>query len=558
MKKLIYITSLSVLALAAVSCDDFLKCEDNSFQSKEYQFSTLNRTKQVATNVYSYVLNYMDDVNGTMREAATDNAIYAWESNNIKTYYDGSWSATRTIDDQWAHFYEGIRAANYYLENAPEDFPGTEYTDNYEARMREYKLYKYEVRALRAYYHFELAKRYQNIVIVERSYNPEEVNNLVPVSFATTMKWIIDELDAVTPELPVDYTQTLSTENGRVTKGFCQALKIRCQLYLASPLNNPNNDVNLWINTAVTARDFMANPEYTYKIKSEAVVNNENAVGLIFGVRRNESNAFEAQNYPIGINGVSGGICPTENLAEAFDLKNGTTFDWDQHKADALNLDNRDPRMKRTLRGNGHEFNAEAPILETYYGGKNGQPIQGATPSSFYLYKFIQPETVIVGNPVSYPHVAPIFRFAEVYLNYAEALFEATGNPKAKVAGSEGFQKTPLAALNEVRKRFFMTTLPDNITPEEFKKKLREERRIEFAFEDQRFWDIRRWKIGDQTTDIYGLDIKVTKDDQGEITSTTIERKLIQKRVWNDKYYWYPIPDSERFKNTNLNQNPGW
>ena len=76
---------------------------------------------------------------------------------------------------------------------------------------------------------------------------------------------------------------------------------------------------------------------------------------------------------------------------------------------------------------------------------------------------------------------------------------------------------------------------------------------IELAFEGHRFWDIRRWKIGEQTQKIYRT--KITKQSDG---SFRYEKVLLEERNWEDKMYLYPIPLSEQILNNNLGQNPGW
>ena len=103
-----------------------------------------------------------------------------------------------------------------------------------------------------------------------------------------------------------------------------------------------------------------------------------------------------------------------------------------------------------------------------------------------------------------------------------------------------------------VRSRYGMPALTSVINYESFEDRLRRERRVELAFEGHRFWDLRRWKIGSQTTRIYGLEIT---NSNGVISFT---RKLIQERIWQDKMYFYPIAQTERYNNRNLIQNIGW
>ncbi len=543
---------LCLAALCALSCSDFLRLDESVYQSTEYQFATFENTKKVCTDVYGRLLSYLADTENTMRDVATDDAVYAWETSYIKTYWDGSWSAGRAIDDKWGYYYGAIAAANYFLENCPDDFPASEYMETYKERVRQLRNYPNEVTALRALFHFELLKRYGHIVIADHSLTMEEVNSLESASYEEAARWIIAELDGVIPMLPVSYAGTLADEIGRVTRGAALALKARVQLYLASPLNNPTADKKRYAAAAATAARIIASG--TYALVDEAVVNNGEAQGLIFGIRQTPSNAFEANNFPIGYEGGYSGVCPSQDLVEAFDFLDGTPFSWERDKARALDFAARDPRLAKTVLSNGSLFKGER--IRSYYGGPNGLPRTGATPTSYYLRKFVREETSFaVGNTTSYQHVVPLFRYAEVYLNYAEALFEASGS-KDFTGSLEGVDYTmsPLQAVNAVRARAGVAPLPATLDAASFRTRLRNERRVELAFEDHRFWDLRRWQEGAKTREVHGLLIR--ENEAGEVVS--VERVTAQKRYWDPKMNFYPIPDSERFKNPNLVQNEGW
>ena len=145
-------------------------------------------------------------------------------------------------------------------------------------------------------------------------------------------------------------------------------------------------------------------------------------------------------------------------------------------------------------------------------------------------------------------HTWVVFRYAEVLLNYAEAMNEAYGpsNPA-------GMGLTAREAVNRIRQRAGMPDFPTGMSKADFREKLRNERRVELAFENHRFWDIRRWKIGPSTTDIYGMEI--TRNQDGTFD---YERELIEERVWNERRNLYPIPQGELAKNQTLQQNQGW
>ena len=545
MKRLIYI----ILALSVASCD-FLNQDEYTYNTTEYQFSTFDNTKAVCSHVYSY-LDVDTEWCWTTMSAATDDAVYAWESNGIKSFYNGTWSSRNTLNDRLAHYYAGIAQANYYLENAPDDFPQTQYLQDYKDRMQQLKNFPFEVRFLRAWYHFELMRRYRNIVIMDHSLSPEEVNGEGPVDFQTAREWIVSELDAIIPSLPESYASFVTGRTNRVTKGAAMAFKARILLYDASPLNNPDGDPDRYVKAAKAAKDVLDSG--LYSLVKEKEINNFDARGYIFGVIRSASNGLESTNFPIGVEGGNSGACPSQNLAEAFDMKDGTPFDWNnaEHRALALDASARDPRFAKTLYVNGDKF--KGTPLEMWYGGQNAAPKTGATPTSYYLRKVLIEETSFVtGNAISYPHIYPIIRYAEMYLDYAEALFEATGNPdfKGTLSGTD-FTMSPREAVNAVRTRAGVGILKDG---KDFRKRLHNEHRVEFAFENHRFWDIRRWKEGELTEEILGLSL-VLDQESGEISYT---REVVQERPWNDKYYWYPYSESERYKNHNLIQNSGW
>ena len=543
------IMALAAAFAALVSCN-FLDQNENTYQTSDYQFSCFDNVKRVCSHVYSY-LDVDTEWSWSTQNCATDDAVYAWESIGIKTYYNGTWSPRNTINDRFAHYYAGIAQDNYFLENAPSDFPETQYLQDYKDRMQQLRNFPYEVRFLRAWYHFELMRRYGDIVIMDHSVAPAEVNSLVPSDFHTVTEWIVGELDAIIPELPVSYSEFVTGRTNRVTRGAAMAFKARALLYDASPLHNPQGDKERYRKAAEAAKQVLDSGWYT--LAKEQKINNFNAKGYIFGVIRSASNGLESSNFPMGVEGGNSGTCPSQNLAEAFDLLDGTPFDWDkpEHRAIALDPSKRDPRFGETFYMDGSLF--KGVPLEMWEGGQNALPKKGATPTSYYLKKNLVEETSFVtGNAISYPHIYPIIRYAEMYLIYAEALYLATGDASFKGSlGGVNYTLSPLEALNAVRERAGVGALQSS---PDFLAAVQKENRVEFAFENHRFWDTRRWMIQAGDTDIYGL--KIVRDSQsGEISYT---KQLVQTRVWEDKYYLYPYSDAERYKNPNLQLNPGW
>ena len=176
-------------------------------------------------------------------------------------------------------------------------------------------------------------------------------------------------------------------------------------------------------------------------------------------------------------------------------MATGEPFDWNDEsmRSRMFVASARDPRFARTLIYNGATFKGQP--VQSYVGGRNGRPLDGATPTSYYLRKHIVEATSFVtGSEMSYQHIFPFFRYAEVLLNYAEALAAATQNPDfTGMKGEVEYTLSPREALNAVRARYNMPGITETDYAA-FVKRLRNERRVELAFEGHRFWDIRRWK----------------------------------------------------------------
>lgn len=538
-----------ILGLCVFTRCDYLDFDESVGYEKDDIFSVFVRAKSMLTNVYSYLPS--DLGGGAMLDAATDDAVYVWPTSSIHTFNNGSWSPINTIDDQWGNLYAGIRSANLFLESYQVDFPDNQYNVDYEEQMKQYQYYPYEARFLRAFFYFELIKRYKNVPLVEKSLEIDEVNGLVQTDYDVLTDFIVSECDAIKDYLPVNYNDVPGKEIGRVTRGTVLALKSRVLLYAASPLHNPSNDKEKWMEAAKAAKDLIDLSEEGswYQLVNEEVVNNPDAKGLIFQKMEGNSNSFESANFPVGYEGGNTGMCPSENLMEAFEMIDGTAFDFNnpEHVESMYNVNSRDPRLFKTMLHNGATWKGQK--VESYQGGQNGYPRNGATKTSYYLKKYVKESVnLTTGSETSERHIWVIFRYAEIFLNYAEALNEAYGPDY-----TDGqFTLSANDALNKIRQRVNMPLLP-SMSQDMFREKVRNERRVEFAFEGQRFWDIRRWKIGDKTNTIYGLEIKKEADGAFEY-----KRILVEPRKWEDKMYLYPIANTERFKNTNLEQNPGW
>lgn len=556
MKRIKYFILLSAITL--LSGCDLLDIDESIGATKESVFESVERSKNFLTHVYSYLPSDFNAVDGTSRSCATDDAEYVRNTSSIRVMNDGTWSKLNAIDNQWSTFYSAIRAANQFLESynpAALEFYQYKQNPTYEEVKVQFENYKYEARFLRAFYHFELAKRYGDIPLVTKVLKEEEANEVHRVSFQDVIQFITDECDTVAKYLPVSYLLMSGQETGRATKGAAMALKTRALLYAASKLHNPDNDLNKWKAAARAALVLIDSAEINgwYSLPVNYFDYNVlTSKELIFESREAKSNYFEKANFPIGYEGGNTGICPSQNLVDAFEMtkaSGGGAFSWDNPVHRATPYVNRDQRLARTVLVDGALFRGVA--VQSFIEGKNGYPMREATKTGYYIRKFlVENVNLAPANTTTADHFWPIFRYADVLLSYAESMNEAF--PSSPQYTDATYTRSAEWALNKVRSRALITEV-SGINQDDFRQKVRNERRVELAFEDHRFWDIRRWKIGDQTKVIYGT--KIEQTSSGKVFTPN---QVVANRVWFDRMYLYPIPANENFINPNLGQNPDW
>ncbi len=246
-------------------------------------------------------------------------------------------------------------------------------------------------------------------------------------------------------------------------------------------------------------------------------------------------------------NGIAGaywaGNSVTHNFVRKYEKKDGTPQTWDLTGGNDLTdkYNELDPRFKQTVAYNGARWNAQVPIIETFTGTTQLAEAKLGKGRA-WMIKHV-PEGLANGASVV-PNVA-LYRLNEFYLNYAEALNEFNG-PTAEA----------YAAVNAIRTRSGMPDLPEGLSKDQFRTRVRNERDVELAFEDHRFWDIRRWLIAEEEGvmkgAMYGL--RITK-----VNATTFSwvPYVFENRSFNKNMYLHPYDLAEVLKG-NLVQNPGW
>ncbi len=558
MKKLVYILSAFILA---ASCNVLDFDESSSQYSRDDMYKTYSNIQKMLTNIYGYMPNKdIADVSSALRDCGSDDAEYADPDASVQRFTNGNWSPIQTVDDKWSLYY-GIRSANEFLESIETvDLSMYQYDTKYQRWLEHLAYYPYEARVLRAYYFFELARRYGDIAMPLTMLTAEQANSIEKTPFDEVIDFIVSECDACAPNLPATYVGLLDDEIGRVTNGFALAVKAKALLYAASPLHNPGGDKAKWQKAALAAKAIIDLNQY--KLDKAEKANNYLSQEVIFAIARSESQSFEKNNFPVrfteGQRTSMAGTFPTQNLVDAFETKGGYDITlaadgW--HTSDpAFDItkpyENRDPRFARAVLANGMSFKGSA--IETFVGGKDYSATRSelGTPTGYYLRRYIQESTSFTPEAsVTNKHQWIVYRYAEALLSYAEAVNEYLGSPSA----TDGtFTLSALDAINQVRANADMPDV-EATTQAAFRDAVRREWRVEFAFEDHRFWDVRRWKIGQSVMgQIDGVEIVKSG------SSLSYSRKMVESRTWSDKMNLYPIPQAETFNNPNLTQNTGW
>ena len=551
---------LFILAcLLPAACVDLNYSEENT-RDEEWTYEYFeNGIKNMVFDVYAQVYNNEFESNSAYFLAgATDEAQYALETGAVNNYVNGGWSAANPYSRTWSKCYTAIADANMFLEKlAQADITSWQYNPDYRNWVQQLELFPYEVRFLRAYFYFELFRSYGDVPLVTTTLTNAEANTITRTPADEIVKFIVEEIDEIAPYLPVSYVTEVNSEVGRATRGAALALKARTLLYAASPLFNPTNDRSRWAAAAEACKVILDNAA-TWGLKlsaygslwgHDAFYNPE----LIFGLGRGDFNSFEMANYPVGVENGSSGNCPTQSFVDQYEYQdNGETFA--QRYPGSIDLrtvnpyEGLDPRFALTVVRNGDEWptnGAQKKAIEIFRGGFNAAPKYGATPTGYYLKKYVDGACVTTAdNQTTRRHTWILFRLGEFYLDYAEAVFNATGS-----ANNAAYGLTANEAINVLRKRASVNMPEFTEDGEAWVARYERERMVELAFENHRFWDVRRWKKGPQ----YFRTIQVANISAGlQLTRTTVSRQ------WDDKYYFYPIPQSELKKNPNLTQNAGW
>ncbi len=454
------------------------------------------------------------------------------------------------------------------------------------ASESERTLLKGQVRFIRAYEYFDLISRWGGLPILTKSFTIKDQAEIVGQkrnTYQECIDFLVAQLDSAATELPATWS---GNNYGRATSVAALALKARILLYAASDLMNvdvANPEVGYtkplpdrWQKAAQATTEALdaalkagyhlynkvSDPAKNYQqIFLDNTSANTEAIFFRMGTASSDGeNIYNGDQYN-GPNGYGGwgGNCPLQELVDDYEVvKNGvaTPFNWNDKEEASHPYENRDPRFYATILYDGAQWMSRP--LETFFtvdasgketgGGKDskyGNDSWNTSPTGYNLKKF-QDETYVQNSWNFKAKNWNIIRMAELYLNKAEALYE--------IGDEDGARE----AVNAVRKR---AGLPDVVASgSDLLEAIKHERRIELAFEEHRYYDVRRWKDAPKYFGraVHSVMIKKYPDGHKTYEPSSIRNAVGGDRKWDDKMYWLPIPKSEMDKNPNFVQNPGY
>jgi hypothetical protein len=487
-------------------------------------------------------------------------------STTALAFATGTINAGIVTDNPYVTCYTNIRAVNQLLKNL-KTIP---VTANNKAQM------KAEARFLRAWYYAILLKHYAGVPLIgDTLYTYTDHIPAARSSYADCVNYITSECDSAAAVLP---STQAGLAYGRASKGACLALKARVLLYAASPLFNgtsgataaltgyPVSDMHRWklaedaalaviaLGTYQLNTDNTTKPGYGFQSLFPERPNTE----YIFQLMRPTNLDLEDLFDPPSRTGANGAF-PYQEMVNAFGMSNGKPITDPTSGYDPANpYANRDPRFYYSIiydqapvnvRTSNGQVNSQSPVnifIGTYNGFSTGEDaVHQGTITGYYNNKMLDPNAVANAVQAQTKRCLPLMRYAEVLLNYAEAANENDG-PTANV----------YQAVEAIRQRAGLNPyqLPTGLSQTDMRTVIQNERRVELAYEGQRFWDVRRWMIAAQTDNQQMTGMEVDRNGP----AVTYNVFNVRKHNFRTAMYLWPFPQSEVAKSPELIQNPGY
>lgn len=534
------------------SCSDFLDVEPLDSFTEEKMFTDPALAESYVNQRYMSIRDHFGPerrVNNRIIHQASMRFISDECMNNFN--WASSWVFNRgevTPDqigayDIWKEYYTAIKDCNLFFEKI--NLTGNEDLQN---RLMG------EVTFLRAYFYVELVNRYGGVPIIEKVFGLDDDMMVARNSYEECVDFIVKELDKAADLLPVKH---IDSNFGRATKGAALALKSRILLYAASPLWNTTNDKTKWEAAANAAKAVLDLSEAGYELDPDykGLFLNSKSKEIIFQklYHIEASHNFDWENSPNGFYGYNA-TCPLQGLIDAYEMEDGTMPTEDLYKTDDP-WKGREPRFYASIICDGQTFRGREVEfwVSSKPTGQNGQDSEygpegwNTSKTKYGIRKFMNESlTNSWLDKCTQPFI--YIRLGEIYLNYAEAMFHL---------GKEDIARQYINLIRARARGGKENVLPDvTLSGNALLDKIRHERRIELAFEEHRYFDVRRWKIAEETENKPAMKIEIVRDD--DTGKKTYSFAVAQERKFFPQHYLMPIPRSEIQKNSLLEQNPNY
>lgn len=597
MKKTIYLYLCLVFVGLLSSCENALDTKTDNSYGDEITWKLPDYALGVLNQAYFNIPSTPNSWSSDFLDVATDNAICNNRTSDLYNYGQGGISAYSNPFDNWTLAYKQIQYVNIFMERGLTGSINYNIANdalNKAIRLRS----KGEAYFLRAWWELDLLQRFGGIstdgealgyTIITKSLtdaNKDSVAQLPRNNYEACVLQIIADCDSAIAYLPLAYTgadaNLGTTQEGRASGKAAYALKSRVALFAASPAYQPISAYAIstdsvskkWTRAALFAQKAITTGALgSYSALTEAMyvgTGVQGATNAEFLFRKwFNNNTIEKANFPPMFYGLAR-TNPSQNLIDAYPLKNGFPIADSRSGYDPQNpYIERDNRFDLTVFYNQKYFNTQR-LLEIFVTeqGNKGRDVAGYdyqnTATGYYLKKFMSPKkdmlyAGVVGAQSDF-HQYPLLRRAEVYFNLAEALNELVG-PKGLAPGST---LSAYDIIKDIRNKngITSTTYLDEVAvlgKDAFRALILNERRLEFAFENQRFFDLRRQKLPLNEA-IRGVQITKTATSFVYVgTNPNAAGVIIENRKLNDdKFYYTPIPYNEMVKHPNFVQNKGW
>ena len=596
--------------LTICSCDDMFEPADENNRQEDAMYEESKYAHGLQIYGYDrlpYITNVGNQYNWT--DVATDDAVTNLKSSSYLTMTTGTWASDNNPMSKWDTCKDGIQYINLFLSKvdnvkwAPSSASKQQmFTDRLkgEAFGLRALLYMYLLQAHGGY--ADDGQLYGVPLLTEPEDGSSDYNQ-ARATFADCVQQCFEDCDSAMALLPLDYADIDGNEqipakylalganysNYNLVFGnkarnllsgrIAEAIKAQVALLAASPAFREKSGVTSAVAATLCGNVLkriggVAGLDPTghtwYKNTSKLEPSGGEMAEILWREDRHKNAEQERENFPPSLYG-SGRINPSQNLVDAFPMRNGRPIADSKSGYDPTNpYAGRDPRLDTYIILNGTTFRKTEIVAGTYPNSKgeimdNLNNIGTSTRTGYYLKKLLREDvSPLSSSLIEQQHIYPRIRYTEIFLAYAEAANDAWG-PKSD---GGGFGFSAYDVIKAIRVRAGLGTDEYGRQLEEgdayleecaadqtkMMNLIRNERRIELCFENKRFWDLRRWQMPIDES-VKGIQID-RNEETGALSYTIIN---VEDRKFTSPYQWYgPIPKSEMLKWSNLMQNTGW